>query len=130
MTENGTFFRTKSAFHNAMVYHDARMKFYFSHFFPKTSHFEHIIRHDIKIFNFFFFFLKKIWALKVQFKIALRVECRATQHKKMRAPYKRPILGNFEQYGTDMPYTVGKPEFQRFFWYLNFFLNSIFFCQK
>jgi hypothetical protein len=36
---------------STVVYHDARMKFHFSHFFPKTGHFEHIIRHDIKFFE-------------------------------------------------------------------------------
>jgi hypothetical protein len=33
----------------------------------------------------------------------------------MHAPLRRSISGNLEQCGTDMPYTVGKPEFQRFF---------------
>jgi hypothetical protein len=33
-----------------------------------------------------------------------------------RARYKRPILGNLAQVGPSMPYTVGKPEFKRFFY--------------
>jgi hypothetical protein len=33
----------------------------------------------------------------------------------MRAPLRRSISGNLEQCGTDMPCTVGKPEFQLFF---------------
>jgi hypothetical protein len=37
--------------HYTVVYHDARMKKKIPIFFPKTGHFEHIIRHDIKIFG-------------------------------------------------------------------------------
>jgi hypothetical protein len=37
--------------HCTVVYHDARMKYFFSHFFTNTGHFEHKIRHDIKIFE-------------------------------------------------------------------------------
>jgi hypothetical protein len=36
-----------------------------------------------------------------------------------RAPYKRPILGNLTKAAKVMPYTDGKPKFQRFFWYMS-----------
>jgi hypothetical protein len=47
-----------------VVNRDAGMNFFFS-FFPKTGHFEHIIRHDIQIFEkkikfFSFGFLKSL----------------------------------------------------------------------
>jgi hypothetical protein len=54
----------KFTMQGTVVNRDAGMNFFFS-FFPKTGHFEHIIRHDIKNFEkkikfFSFGFLKSL----------------------------------------------------------------------
>jgi predicted 2-oxoglutarate/Fe(II)-dependent dioxygenase YbiX len=90
------------------------------------------MRHDIKIFgkNIFFssqnFGFKRKKQKQKQHNSTTKVDTRSLK----KAIFRELGTMWYRHLGTDMPYTVGKPEFQRFLWYNNLFFKSHFCLKK